>query len=391
MYSWPLKFGVFLAPFHALDENPTAALERDMELLQFLDALGFHEAWIGEHHSGGFEIISSPEMFIAAAAERTRRIRLGTGVVSLPYHHPFTLAGRMVQLDHMTKGRALFGVGPGSLSSDAFAQGIRPADQRPRMMQGLEAVTRLLRGEVVSIKTDWFELQEARLHMPSFTHPHIEMVVAAARSPIGSRAAGTFGLGMLQLTGTSPDAMGALTASWAACTDEADRHRRVVDRRNWRLVLQVHVAETREQAFKNVEFGLERFVQYFRDVGTFQIVPDGAPASAGYMVEKNIALIGTPDDVVEQIDKLWTATGGFGSYLVLAHNWADWNATKRNYELLARYVIPKINSMNVSRQASYDYVKVNHSRFLEEATAAVQAETDRYARDKATRFPESKK
>jgi limonene 1,2-monooxygenase len=240
------------------------------------------------------------------------------------------------------------------------------------------------------MKTDWFELQEARLHMPSFTHPHIEMVVAAARSPIGSRAAGTFGLGMLQLTGTSPDATGALAASWAACTDEADRHRQVVDRRNWRLVLQVHVAETREQAFRNVEFGLERFVQYFRDVGTFQIVPEGVPASASYMVENHIALIGTPDDVVEQIGKLWTATGGFGSYLVLAHNWADWNATKRNYELLARYVIPKINSMNVSRQASYDYVKVNHSRFLEEATAAVQAETDRYARDKAAHLPERK-
>jgi limonene 1,2-monooxygenase len=390
LYSWPLKFGAFLAPFHALDENPTAALERDMELLQYLDALGFHEAWIGEHHSGGFEIISCPEMFIAAAAERTRRIRLGTGVVSLPYHNPFTLAGRMVQLDHMTKGRAMFGVGPGSLSSDAFAQAIRPADQRPRMMQGIEAVTRLLRGEVVTMKTDWFELQEARLHMPNFTHPHIEMVVAAARSPVGSRAAGTFGLGMLQLTGTSPDSMAALAASWAACTDEAERHRQIVDRRNWRLVLQVHVAETREQAFSNVEFGLERFVQYFRDVGTFQIVPDGVPASASYMVEKNIALIGTPDDVVEQIEKLWDSTGGFGSYLVLAHNWADWNATKRNYELLARHVIPRINSMNVSRQASYDYVKVNHARFLEEATAAVQAETDRYARDKATRSAEIK-
>ena len=109
-----LRSGVFLAPFHDLSENPILALERDMELLQHLDALNYHEAWVGEHHSGGFEIISSPEMFIAAAAERTRHIRLGTGVVSLPYHNPFILADRMVQLDYQTRGRAMFGVGPGS-------------------------------------------------------------------------------------------------------------------------------------------------------------------------------------------------------------------------------------------------------------------------------------
>ena len=110
-----VKTGVFLAPFHRLDENPTLALERDMELLQHLDRLNYHEAWIGEHHSGGFEIIASPEMFIAGAAQITRHIRLGTGVVSLPYHHPFTLASRMMQLDHQTRGRAMFGVGPGAL------------------------------------------------------------------------------------------------------------------------------------------------------------------------------------------------------------------------------------------------------------------------------------
>ena len=108
-----LKTGIFLAPFHPLAENPLLAIERDMELLEHLDRLNYHEAWIGEHHSGGFEIIACPEMFIAAAAERTRHIRLGTGVVSLPYHNPFTVAGRMMQLDYMTRGRAMFGVGPG--------------------------------------------------------------------------------------------------------------------------------------------------------------------------------------------------------------------------------------------------------------------------------------
>ena len=100
-----MKFGVFMAPFHRVGENPTLALERDLELLQWLDTLGFDEAYIGEHHSAGWETIASPELFMATAAERTRHIRLGTGVTSLPYHHPFMVANRMVLLDHLTRGR----------------------------------------------------------------------------------------------------------------------------------------------------------------------------------------------------------------------------------------------------------------------------------------------
>ena len=134
-----LRSGIFLAPFHALGENPTLALERDMELLQHLDKLNYHEAWIGEHHSGGFEIIGSPEVFITAAAERTKHIRLGTGVSSLPYHHPMMLADRMNQLDHMTRGRVMFGCGPGALVSDAMMMGIPPQAQRDRMIARFQA------------------------------------------------------------------------------------------------------------------------------------------------------------------------------------------------------------------------------------------------------------
>src|SRR6266699_7333296 len=108
---WPLRFGIFMAPFHPVGQNPTPALERDLDLIEHLDRLGYDEAWVGEHHSAGYEIIASPEVFIAAAAERTKRIKLGTGVVSLPYHHPLMIAGRIVQLDHQTKGRCMFGVG----------------------------------------------------------------------------------------------------------------------------------------------------------------------------------------------------------------------------------------------------------------------------------------
>ena len=214
-----MKFGIFLAPFHAMNENPTLAMERDLQLLQHLDGLGYDEAWIGEHHSGGFEIIACPELFIATAAERTKHIRLGTGVVSLPYHHPFTLAGRITLLDHLTRGRAMLGVGPGALVGDAYRMGIDPENQRRMMNESLDALVMLLDGETVTMKTDWFELKEARIQVPPFQRPRTEMAVACARSPSGALAAGRHGLGMLSIGGTSDDALAAHANNWRMCEE----------------------------------------------------------------------------------------------------------------------------------------------------------------------------
>ena len=132
-----LKFGAFLAPHHPIGEHPMLQFRSDLDLVEQLDALGYDEFWCGEHHSSGWETIASPEMFLAAAGERTKRIMLGTGVVSLPYHHPFNVAQRMVQLDHMTGGRAIFGSGPGALASDAHTLGIDPMTQRDRQDEAI--------------------------------------------------------------------------------------------------------------------------------------------------------------------------------------------------------------------------------------------------------------
>src|SRR4029434_5548738 len=212
-----MKFGIFLAPFHRIGENPTLALSRDMELIEWLgllrqpggwvrrapsarrgvltlaadmeliewlDYLGYDEVWIGEHHSAGWELIASPEIFIAAAAERTRHIMLGSGVTSLPYHHPLLVAQRFVQLDHMTRGRSMLGCAPGALVSDAYRLGMEPVTQRPRMDEALDAIMLLLRcQEPVTMKTDWFELRQARLHLAPYTYPHFPISVASVLTP----------------------------------------------------------------------------------------------------------------------------------------------------------------------------------------------------------------
>ena len=175
-----MKFGIFLAPFHRVGENPTLAISRDVELLEWLDWLGYDEAWIGEHHSAGWELIALPELIIAAAAERTKHIKLGTGVSSLPYHNPLMLADRMVLLDHLTRGRVMLGCGPGQLTSDAHMLGIPADEKRPRMEKSLDAIMRLLRGETVTMATDGFTLNDARLQLKPYSDPCFDVAVAAS-------------------------------------------------------------------------------------------------------------------------------------------------------------------------------------------------------------------
>ena len=196
-----MKFGVFMGPFHRVGENPTLAIDRDLELVQWLDYLGFDEAWIGEHHSAGWEIISSPEIFIAAAAERTRHIKLGTGVISLPYHHPLMVANWMVQLDHMTHGRVMMGVGPGALPSDAYMMGIDHTVQRPRMDEALGVILRLFtETEPITYKSDWFELRDALLQLRPYQRPYMPIAVASVQSPAGVVLAGKYGAAVLTIT-----------------------------------------------------------------------------------------------------------------------------------------------------------------------------------------------
>lgn len=376
-----LRFGAFIAPFHALDENPTLAIERDLELVQWMDQLGYDEAWIGEHHSAGFELIASPELFIATVAERTRHIRLGTGVSSLPYHHPLMLADRLNQLDHVTRGRVMFGVGPGALPTDAIQMGIPVASQRDRMDEALECVVRLMRGETVSHKGDWFELNDARLQLTPYTRPMIEMAVASQVSPTGATAAGRHGLGLLSIGATSTGGFNALASNWAIAEQTARENGHVMDRSKWRLVGPMHIAETREQARADVAFGLEKWIYYFTHVAALPLaVEEGDPVDA--MIARGMAVIGTPEDAIAQIERLQRQSGGFGAFLFLDTNWAEWARKKRSYELMARYVFPHFQGSNLNREASLAFARDNRPNLLGQNMAAVGDRVVRHMQSK---------
>jgi limonene 1,2-monooxygenase len=368
-----LKFGIFLAPFHRIGENPTLALGRDMELIEWLDYLGYDEVWVGEHHSAGWELIASPEMFIAAAAERTRHIMLGSGVTSLPYHHPLLVAQRFVQLDHMTRGRGMLGCGPGALVSDAYMMGIEPVTQRPRMDEALEAIMRLLAcEEPVTMKTDWFELRQARLHLAPYTDPHFPIAVASTITPAAVISAGKHGLGVLSLGAGLPGGPEMLANQWKIAEETAAKHGKTMDRRNWKLVVNVHVADDDEEAMRQVNRA-ERHetITYFEETLGRPPGRSDDPLTEG--VKMGTTLVGSVETVTQGIQRLEELSGGgFGGVLFRAHEWANREQTLKSYELFARYVMPRFQGSLDTIRDSNDWARSNRKTIFSPNVEAVR-------------------
>lgn len=381
-----LRFGIFLAPFHPAGENPTSALQRDLRLVQHLDELGYDEAWIGEHHSAGSEIIASPEIFIAAAAERTRNIRLGTGVTSLSYHNPLWVAERMILLDHLTRGRVMLGVGPGSLPTDSAMIGLDPTDTRELLEDNLDIVMRLLRGEVVTQQTRTHNLIDARTHLAPYSDPLFDVAVAAVASPTGPRLAGRHGVGLLSIGATlSPDGFDALAHHWGVMEERAATHGTAVDRLKWRLVGLMHIAETREQAYRDVEHGIEQWFRYMQKVAAFpQMAVEGGDVKEmiDFVNEAGIGAIGTAEDAAAQVQRLWEqSNGGFGAMLLLAHEWANPEATRRSYELIAQHVLPRFQGQSQPTLDAKARASQSRPGHAESQLAAVAHMTEKYQRE----------
>ncbi len=364
--TWPLRFGIFLPPIHKVGINPTLALHRDLQLVELLDELGFHEVWVGEHHSAGSELIASPEVFIAAAAERTKHIKLGTGVNSLPYHHPFMLADRIVMLDHLTRGRMMFGVGPGQLTSDALMLGIDPLQQRPRMEEAFDVIMRLFRGETVTEKTEWFTCDQAVLQMKPYSD--FDIAVAASISPSGSKLAGKYGTGLLSIAATDPMGFEMLAGHWNVWSEQAAEHgHQPPQRESWRMMGPMHIADTYEQAKENARYGLQWVFDYLSHIipiGT-EPLPTDFDVLVDQMNETGRGVIGTPEMAIAQIERLVEQSGGFGCYLFLGADIADVAATRRHYELVAEQVMPHFDGQLAPVQTAYDLVMGSGSKFVD--------------------------
>jgi limonene 1,2-monooxygenase len=315
-------------------------------------------------------------MFLAAAGERTKRIKLGTGVISLPYHHPFNVAQRMVQLDHMTGGRAIFGSGPGALASDAHTLGIDPMTQRDRQDEALAIIRRLFRGERVTARSDWFVLNDAALQILPLQE-EMPCVVASQISPSGMTLAGKYGIGIISLGSMSTQGLMALPQQWEFAEDAAKKHGTKVSRADWRVLLSWHIAETREQAYREAGQGLMRWHNEY-NVGTLMrpgLEPFKSPEDA---IEKTAggpaaaSTIGTPDDLIKTIKNLMAVSGGVGTIVGFVHDWANPENTRRSWDMVARYVVPEINGYVDGLRKSRQFLIDNRAVF-DRAGQAVMA------------------
>jgi limonene 1,2-monooxygenase len=286
------------------------------------------------------------------------------------------VADRLVQLDHQTRGRIMFGMGAGVAPADAHMLGIAPADQRRMMAESVDVLVQLLHGtEPVTRKTDWFELRDAALHLRPYTRPCFDMAVASAGSERGMRLAGRYGLSSLTFAGRPGLVEPPLSQLWAAAEDEAAKHGTTVDRDDWRVAICVHLADTRAEAFAQVREGMCRwFGEYVRDtVGSPAELPKGREPEAA--AEARTAIIGSVEDAIETIEYLQEQSGGFGTLLVTVQDWATRQQTKHSFELLARYVAPHFKGSVDSLRASQRWVSDHRTDFTAQAHEAARQAT----------------
>jgi limonene 1,2-monooxygenase len=226
---------------------------------------------------------------------------------------------------------------------------------------------------------------KARLQLRPYQRPFPEIGVAAQVSPSGPRLAGRFGCSLLSLGATTEGGFDVLGAHWQVMEERAEEFGTTVDRNRWRLVGPMHIADTKEQAIADVAFGLEEWVDYFQRVAALPIAPDteNFESLVDALNASGIAVIGTVDDAVAQLERLQAQSGGFGTYLLMGHEWADTEATRHSYELMARYVMPRFQGSAESLTASRDWAAANRPEFIGAAGTAVLSAIQKHHDERA--------
>ena len=262
------------------------------------------------------------------------------------------MAQRIVQLDHMTGGRAIFGSGPGALASDAHTLGIDPMTQRDRQDEAIGVIRRLFNGERVTHRSDWFTLQDAALQLLPLQE-EMPFAVASQISPSGTAGAqpASTGCGNDHLHRLLAEAVpAALPTQWGLRDLYAKKHGQTVNRKDWRVLLSWHIAETRERAIAEARQGLLRHHNEYV-VGTLQRPganafkdPDEAHREdrvRRWRLPTTIRHAGRPRRAPQagEPGSNWQVHGTVVNFV---HGRASPENTFRSWDMVARFVIPRI-------------------------------------------------
>jgi limonene 1,2-monooxygenase len=348
-----MKFSFFMMPLHYPTENPSLAFDRDIGMIHYADELGYDEFFIGEHHTGGWETMPAPEMALAKASARAHRIRLGTSVISLPFHHPFQVAERMAFLDHLTRGRAILGVGPCNLITDKILFGLATEKLYPMMAESVDIIVRLLESsEPIDYDGQFWKFKQMRLQLRSYQQPRMPLAIASSGNPISLELAGKYGMLLLSPAGKNKRNNQTKVEQWKKVEAIAATTGVPTSRDNWRIATCVYLAESREEAWRDVEESIRRDMEYFFAIGLkspYEAYP-GQPAqeiTARSGADRRDWIVGTPEDAIAHIERMQAETGGFGGLLLSTHEWASTEKLRRSYELFARYVMPHFRGHTV--------------------------------------------
>lgn len=345
-----MKFSFFMMPTHHPSENPTLAFHRDIDLIPYVESLGYDSFHIGEHHSGGWETMPSPEMALSMAAAKTSRIGLGTSVVNLPFHHPFQVAERIAFLDHLSYGRAILGIGPSSLVTDKKLFNIDSDAARRMMGESADIIVGLLEADdPISHDGEFWQFNDLRLQLKSYQQPRLPLALPTTGGAEGLDMAARHDMELWTPCGLNRPGDGVFTEFWKNFEGACDRHGKTADRDKWHLVSNFYLADTREEAWADVSEGIMRETGYFTSIGFTPLYESykGQPVSEftpQSVVERRDWVVGTPDDAIAWIEKKIADNGMFGGVMLTTHEWAGSEKLRRSLELFARYVIPHFNA-----------------------------------------------
>ena len=346
-----MKFGFFAMPLHLPTENPVLSLDRDLEMIQWAEDMDYDEFYVGEHHTASWEPIPCPEMFLAKASAFTKTIKLGTAVVSAPIHHPFLLAERFAFLDQLTRGRVIMGVGPCGLPPDVRMFNLPPSELRGRMQESLEIMVKLLESpEPISFKGKYWDIKDMAIQLRSYQKPRLKIALATSGSRGSLELAGKYGAILFSPLSAGGGVGGhgrlALKDHFGVAKASSEKFGQQFEKEDWRVVTYVYLADNSQQAQKDVMEGIERDWKDYFWVINGGILPDWAKGkdhskiTAKLITEKFRWIVGTPDEAIEQIEKINEEAGGIGGLMLTTHEWIAPDKQKRSMELFARYVIP---------------------------------------------------
>lgn len=357
-----MKLGYFMMPLHHIDRDYHTTLQEDAEAIIHADALGYSEAWVGEHYSSAVEQITSPLQFLSSLIARTEQIKLATGVICMPQYHPAVTAGQCAMFDHLSDGRFIMGVGPGGLPSDFELFGVQDADRNEMMVEALDHILALWSGEPpYDLKGKYWNI-----NMPEWTHHDIKTGYVAKpfqqpHPPIAISGMSPFS-GSMTFAGSrgyipvSANFVGEwnVKSHWPAYLKGAKQAGIEADPQVWHVARSIYVADTDAEAESFVKRENGAYDFYYKYLFT---IFNRADIKAAFVIEQeddpaaltheslcdNLTIYGSPETVAEKIVGLRERIGDFGTLLYAAHDWLDKAQMKNSMRLMAEDVMPRVN------------------------------------------------